>query len=414
MQVQRQSKHVPQLIVGLMSGTSADGIDAVVAEIAGSGRQLRARVLAHTHQPFSPVMRQWILHLCLHGTVSEICDLNFALGEQFARAALVAIRRAKRKPSDIAAIGSHGQTIHHLPNARTPSTLQIGEPAVIAERTGITTVADFRVRDMAAGGEGAPLVPYADWALFTDKTRPRIVQNIGGIGNLTFLPPRAKLDDVIAFDTGPGNMVMDALVMTLSRGRETFDLNGRWAARGHVSEKLLAELMAHPFVRRRPPKTTGREEFGEIFLGRLLASARRLRLRPEDMVATATAFTAATIADAYRRFVFPKLTAHERGALQIILGGGGAKNATLRRMLAERIGVGELLTHEDFGIANAAKEALAFAMLAHETLLGKPGNVPKVTGAHRAAVLGKIVPGYAKPDTNPLKPRSTRMEMRSL
>jgi anhydro-N-acetylmuramic acid kinase len=376
-----------------MSGTSADGIDAVVAEIAGRGRLLRARVLAHVHQPFSPVMRRRILHLCLHGTVAEICELNFALGERFAHAALAAIRRAKRRPGDIAAIGSHGQTIHHLPNARTPSTLQIGEAAVIAERTGITTVADFRVRDMAAGGQGAPLVPYADWALFTDKTRARIVQNIGGIGNLTFLPPRAELDQVVAFDTGPGNMVMDALMTALTRGRQTFDRDGRWAARGHVSEKLLAEMLTHPFLQRRPPKTTGREEFGELFLGRILASARRLRLRPEDMVATATAFTAATIADAYRRFVFPKVKAGDREALQIILGGGGAKNPTLRGMLAERIGAGELLTHEDFGIANAAKEALAFAILAHETLLGNPCNVPNATGARRAAVLGKIVPG---------------------
>ena len=391
--VHHQSKHAPRLIVGLMSGTSADGIDAVVAEIAGSGSQLRARVLAHVHQPFSPAMRQRILHLCLHGTVAEICEMNFVLGEQFARTALAAIRRAKRKPGDIAGIGSHGQTIHHLPNARTPSTLQIGEAAVIAERTGITTVADFRVRDMAAGGEGAPLVPYADWALFTDQTKPRIVQNIGGIGNLTFLPPRAELDGVIAFDTGPGNMVMDALVTALSQGRQTFDRGGRWAARGRVSEELLAELMTHPFLRRRPPKTTGREEFGEGFVQRMLESGRRLRLRPEDMVATATAFTAESIADAYKRFVFPKLTLGERGTLQVILGGGGAKNPTLRRILAARIGLPELLTHEDFGIANAAKEALAFAILAHETLHGQPGNVPTATGARRAVVLGKIVPG---------------------
>src|ERR1035437_5124984 len=376
-----------------MSGASADGIDAVVAEIVGSGRQLRARVLAHVHRPFSPIMRQRILRLCLHGTVAEICELNFVLGEQFARAALAAIRRAKRKPGDIAGIGSHGQTIHHLPNARTPSTLQIGEAAVIAERTGITTVADFRVRDMAAGGEGAPLVQYMDWALFTDQSKPRIVQNIGGIGNLTFLPPSAELDQVIAFDTGPGNMVMDALVTTLTQGKQTFDRDGRWAARGSVSEALLAELMAHPFLRRHPPKTTGREEFGEVFVQRMLTSARRLRLRPEDVVATATAFTAESIANAYRRFVFPKLTAGGRGALQIIPGGGGAKNPTLRRMLAARIGAGELLTHEDFGIANAAKEALAFAILAHETLLGKPGNVPNATGARRPVVLGKIGPG---------------------
>jgi anhydro-N-acetylmuramic acid kinase len=392
-QVQRQSKHAPHLVVGLMSGTSADGIDAVVAEIAGSGRQLRARVLSHTHHPFLPVLRQQILHACQHGRVSEICELNFALGEQFARAALAVIRRSKLMPRDITAIGSHGQTIHHLPNARTPSTLQIGEPAVIAERTGVTTVADFRVRDMAAGGQGAPLVPYADWVLFTDRSRPRIVQNIGGIGNLTFLPPCAELDAVIAFDTGPGNMVIDALVTARTHGRQTFDRNGSLAARGTVSEELLAELMAHPFLRRRPPKTTGREEFGEMFVSQMLASARRLHLRTEDMVATATALTAASIADAYRRFVFPKLKAAELGRLQIILGGGGARNPTLRRMLARQIGVGELLTHEDFGIANAAKEALAFAILAHETLLGEPGNVPNATGAWRALVLGKIVPG---------------------
>ena len=376
-----------------MSGTSADGIDAVVADIVGSGRQLRARVVAHVHRPFSPSMRQRILRLCQHGTVAEICESNFELGEAFANAALAVIRRAKCKRTDITAIGSHGQTIHHLPNARMPSTLQIGEAAVIAERTGITTVADFRVRDMAAGGQGAPLVPYADWALFTHPTRPRIVQNIGGIGNLTFLPPLAELNDVIAFDTGPGNMVMDALVTALSQGRQTFDRDGRWAARGRVSESLLASLMKHPFLRRRPPRTTGREEFGEVFVQPLLASARRLRLRPEDLVATATAFTAASIADACQRLVLPGLKARTRGGLQIILGGGGAKNPTLRRMLAERVGAGEWLTHEDFGIANAAKEALAFAILAHATLLGQPGNVTSATGARRAAVLGKIVPG---------------------
>ena len=396
MQVQRQPSYAPQVFVGLMSGTSADGIDAVVAEIGSRGGRIRARVLAQVHRPFPRVVQQRILRLCLHGTVAEICEWNFALGEQFARAALAAIRRARLKPRDVAAIGSHGQTIHHLPNAHTPSTLQIGEPAVIAERTGITTVADFRVRDMAAGGQGAPLVPYADWALFTDRTRPRIVQNIGGIGNLTFLPPCAELDDVIAFDTGPGNMVMDAVVAALTHGRQAFDRDGRLAARGHVSEKLLAELMAHPFLRRRPPKTTGREEFGELFVGRMLASARRLRLREEDMVATATALTAVSIADAYRRFVFPKLKPSALGELQIILGGGGAKNPTLCGMLARQIGVGELLTHEDFGIANAAKEALAFAILARETLRGQPGNVPSATGARRAVVLGKIVPGQAK------------------
>ncbi len=382
----------PVWLVGLMSGTSADGIDAVVAELAGSGRGMRARVVAHVHRPFPAALRRHILQVCLHGTVAEICELNFVLGEHFARAAQAVIRAARLLATDITAIGSHGQTIHHLPNSTTPATLQIGEPAIIAERTGITTVADFRVRDMAVGGQGAPLVPYADWALFTDPTRPRIVQNVGGIGNLTFLPPGAELGEVIAFDTGPGNMVMDAVVAELSSGKQTYDRDGRWAAQGKVSEKLLGELMRHPFLRRRPPKTTGREEFGEMFLRPTLAGARRLRLKDEDIVATLTAFTAASIAEAYRRFVFTRLDSRQMAKLQVILGGGGAKNPTLRQMLCQRLGCGELLTHEDFGISNGAKEALAFAILAHATLLGRPSNVPSATGAKRAVVLGKLIP----------------------
>jgi len=380
-------------IVGLMSGTSADGIDAVVARIGGSGRRLRARVVAHVQRPFPAALRRHILHVCLDGTVADVCELNFLLGGRFAEVAMAVIRLAKLRPENIAAIGSHGQTIHHLPNARTPSTLQIGEPCVIAERTGITTVADFRVRDMAAGGQGAPLTPYADWALFTDPARPRIIQNIGGIGNLTFLPRRSELDEVMACDTGPGNMVLDGVAAVLSDGRLTYDRDGRWAARGEVSGKLLAEMMSHPFLGRRPPKTTGREEFGKAFVERVMAVARRRRLRAEDIVATATAFTAASIADAYERFVFPRIKAGDRDKLQIILGGGGAKNPEMRRMLQERLDGAELLTHEDFGVANEAKEALAFAILAHETLLGCPSNVPGASGARRRVVLGKIVPG---------------------
>ena len=399
-----------------MSGTSADGIDAVVARISGSGRALRAKIAAHHHQKFSPSLREQIVRVGLHGHVAEICELNFVLGERFAAAALAVIRKAGLKPAHITAIGSHGQTIHHLPNAKHPSTLQIGEPCVIAERTGITTVGDFRVRDMAAGGQGAPLVPYTDWVLFTDDSRPRIIQNIGGIGNLTFLPPRAKLGDVPAFDTGPGNMVMDALVTTLSRGKLTYDRGGKWAARGRVSQKLLAECMKHPYLKRQPPKTTGREEFGEMFLHAFLKKGQQVKLSDADLVATATAFTAETIADAYRRFVLPRIKPTTLPKLQIILGGGGAKNPTLVRMLehslsrpltrpsatlapsdGERDGVRgrmfQLLTHEDFGMDSSAKEPLAFAIMAHETLLGHPSNVPSVTGARRAVVLGKIVPG---------------------
>lgn len=376
-----------------MSGTSADGIDAVVAQLAGHGRGLQAKVCAHVHQPFAARLRKRILQACLHGSVAEICELNFLLGEEFARSAQAVIRRAKLKPTQITAIGSHGQTVHHLPNARFPSTLQIGEPGVIAERTGLTTVADFRVRDMAAGGQGAPLVPYADWVLFTEENRPRIIQNIGGIGNLTFLPARATLHDIVAFDTGPGNMVMDAVVSKLSGGRQAYDLGGRWAAQGAVSQKLLAQCLTHPYLARKFPKTTGREEFGEMFLQKFLVAGRRLKLRDADLIATATAFTAASIAAAYKQFILPKIKRADRASLEIILGGGGAKNPTLMAMLRARLPGGELRTHEDFGIDSSAKEPLAFAILAHATLRGEPGNVPSVTGARRAVVLGKIIPG---------------------
>ena len=205
-------------MVGLMSGTSADGIDAVVAKIWTDERRLRASVVAHTSSSFGRGLRREVLHACLHGTVQSICELNFALGERFAAAALKAIGKAGLRASQVTAIASHGQTVHHLPRAGTPSTLQIGEPAVIAQRTGILTISNFRVRDMAGGGQGAPLVPFADRALFRDDEHPRIIQNIGGIGNLTFLPPNASLKDVIAFDTGPGNMVVDALVSHFTSG----------------------------------------------------------------------------------------------------------------------------------------------------------------------------------------------------
>lgn len=388
--VASSTKH-PRYLVGLMSGTSADGIDAVVARIGGSGRSLRAKVVAHQHQSFPPAFRAQVLDACLHGSVTEICELNFELGERFAAAALGVIRKAGLKPARITAIGSHGQTVHHLPNAKHPSTLQIGEPSVIAERTGITTVADFRVRDMAAGGQGAPLVSYTDWALFTHETRPRIIQNIGGIANLTFLPPSAKLNDVRAFDTGPGNMVMDALVTQLSGGKLTYDRDSKWAARGRVSGTLLARCLQHPYLKRTPPKTTGREEFGEPFLKDFLAAGRKLKLRDADLLATATAFTAESIAEAYRRFVFPGLRPEQLPKLQIILGGGGAKNPTLVEMLFKFTDVGQLCAHEDFGMDSSAKEPLAFAIMAHETLLGQPSNVPAVTGARRAVVLGKVV-----------------------
>jgi anhydro-N-acetylmuramic acid kinase len=245
---------------------------------------------------------------------------------------------------------------------------------------------------MAAGGQGAPLVPYVDWALFTHDKHPRILQNIGGIGNLTFLPPRATLTEVMAFDTGPGNMVIDAVVQKLSRGRMAYDRNGLWARKGSVSAPLLELLMKHPFLRLPPPKSTGREEFGQPFMDQLLRSARRLRLADADIVATATAFTASSISQACKRYVFTKLGKKQLGRVQMIVGGGGARNLTLMKMIGEAIAPATVLTHEDLGGSSVAKEAIAFAVLAHETLQGKPSNVPSATGAKRPVILGKIVP----------------------
>jgi anhydro-N-acetylmuramic acid kinase len=389
--VKSQLSDTPRLIVGLMSGTSADGIDAVVARISGTGQSIKAELVAHHQQPFTAALRKHILHVCLHGKVAEICELNFLLGEHFAAAALKVIRKAGLHSNQIDAIGSHGQTIHHLPRAKTPSTLQIGEPCVIAEQTGILTIGDFRVRDVAAGGQGAPLVTYVDWAMQTHPTKPRILQNIGGIGNLTFLPAAAKMEDVMAFDTGPGNMVMDAVVEKISNGRLKYDQDGKWAAKGNVSYALLNELLQHPFLRRKPPKTTGREEFGELFISKLFASKNALSISPEDLLATVTAFTASSIADAYRRFI-PQLKPAEIPKLEVILGGGGAKNGTLRRMIAAQVSPAIVTTQEELGFSNAGKEALAFAVLAHETLNGFPSNIPRATGAKRPVILGKIAP----------------------
>jgi anhydro-N-acetylmuramic acid kinase len=378
-------------MLGLMSGTSADGIDAVIARIGRTQGRVKAKIIEHVHFRFPPKLRERILRASLHGKVNEICELNFELGEQFARAALKAIQKAGLKSRDIYGIGSHGQTVHHLPGARFPSTFQIGEPSVIAERTGITTVADFRVRDMAAGGQGAPLVPFADWALFAHPTRPRIIQNIGGIGNLTYLPAGGDLSDVVAWDTGPGNMIIDGVMQALTHGEKNFDSGGQMAGRGKVSEPLLRQLLKHPFLEKSPPKTTGREEFGEQFLNKVLSKARKLKLGKADVVASVTAFTARSIADNYKRWIFPKLT--RRDQLQVVIGGGGAKNKTLLKMLAQAVPFAEIMTHEQFGINNSAKEALAFAIMAFETLAGRPSNVPGATGAWRACVLGKIVPG---------------------
>ena len=364
-------------VVGLMSGTSADGIDAAIVDISARG----AKLIAFRTYPYPASVRREVLALCdpAQSTVDRICHMNFVLGELFADAVLRLADDSGVPLASIDLIGSHGQTIHHLPAGRrfgrrlVRSTLQIAEPSVIAERTGITTVADFRPRDVAAGGQGAPLVPYADYVLFAHPRLSRVLCNIGGIANITSLPAACRLEEVQAFDTGPGNMIMDALVAHLSGGRRQFDKDGRLARTGRVHADLLRELLRHPYLRRRPPKTTGREQFGATFAQKILRRGRRLRLSDADLVATATAFTAEAIARACRM-----LPAQPD---EMILCGGGARNPVLVRMLQAAVSPTRVLIMDDLGLDADAKEAVSFAILAAETIRGRCNNVPSATGA---------------------------------
>ena len=378
-------------IIGLMSGTSADGVDAALVDIGGTGHKLKVRLLAFRTFPYPAPFRARLLEAMARGTVADVCHLNAVLGEWFARAALRALKAAKVPPHRVALIGSHGQTLHHLPRPRREpglgtvhSTLQLGAPAIIAERTGITTVADFRSRDMAAGGEGAPLAPYLHALLFRHPSLSRAVVNIGGISNLTYLPAHGGLGEVRAFDTGPGNMVIDGVVRYITAGRQTFDLGGRLARGGTPHEELLQTLLEYPFLRRRPPKSTGREEFGERFLDLFLRQGKLLGLSDADLVATATAYTARTIADALKFL--------PRRVEEVFISGGGAKNPTLMRMLQDTIGV-PVRPIEALGWDGRALEAVAFAVFAYQHVKGVPCNLPRVTGAKRAVVLGTSTPG---------------------
>ncbi len=378
-------------IIGLMSGTSVDGIDAAVVEVSGAPPALAVAQLSFSFLPYDASQRARIFPLFDPQTsgVDRICQMNFALGEWFADVALLAMREAGLEAGDINLIASHGQTIYHSVEAESPvkSTLQIGEAAVIARRTGVTTVSDFRVADVAAGGQGAPLVSYVDWLLLRDLHKARAVQNIGGIANVTYLPPGDDPAGALAFDTGPGNMLIDYATSRATDGAQTFDRDGRLAAAGRVDEELLAELMAHPYLAQPIPKTTGREQFGVQLGADIWARARARGIAGEDVVATLTAFTAASIADAYRRFL-PAMPD------EVILGGGGANNPTLVRMLAARLAPARIMTYGDVtGLDGDAKEAIAFAVLAYEAIHGRPGNLPSCTGARDWAVLGKITPG---------------------
>jgi anhydro-N-acetylmuramic acid kinase len=375
----------PKRVVGLMSGTSLDGIDAALCEIAGWGRDARARVLRFLTVPFPPGLREAVEDLLDPGhatSAAELSTVNFRLGLAFAEAgAQVA------GDGGIDLVGSHGQTVWHQPpwmkkrGDLIASTLQIGEPAVIAARTGAVTVADFRVADVAVGGEGAPLVPYVDWLLYRRPERVRALQNIGGIANVTVVSER--LADVFAFDTGPGNMVIDALAARASQGEHAFDRDGSLSARGAVLPDLLARLLDDEYLRQPPPKSTGRERYGRGFVRELVE--REAGVDPFDLLATCVAFTAESIAAAYRRFVLPRAAVEE-----VVVSGGGAHNRTLMAHLARALAPLPVREFSDDGVAPDAKEAVAFAVLAVEAVHAAPANVPSATGALRPAILGKI------------------------
>jgi anhydro-N-acetylmuramic acid kinase len=400
-----------------MSGTSADAIDVALARISGVPPRLSAKLLNHTSINFPPQLRKEILRVAEQHPISagELSQLNFRLGELFAEAALIACLRFRISTKKIALIGSHGQTIFHQGKPapylgrKTASTLQIGEPAIIAARTGITTVADFRPADIAQGGQGAPLVPYADYVLYRHAKLGRVSLNLGGIANITVIPANAKPSQILAFDTGPANMLIDALVAHFTHNRRRFDKDARRALQGRSIPALLDELMRDPYLNLAPPKSTGREYYGRTYLDKCLRLGRRHKAKPNDLIRAATIFTPLSIVDALNRFVLPKTKIH-----QLIISGGGAKNPLILAQLSAALSVSpaidvvgarfsasqrsaqiEILPSSTLGVPENAKESFAFALLAYETFHQRPSNVPSATGASRPAILGKI--SYASP-----------------
>ena len=370
------------IVAGVMSGTSADGMDVALAQLAGERPDFQ--LLGHQHFPYPPAVRRAVLAAmnAERARVADLARLNFLLGHLYAGAVLAAARKFEVKPE---LVGCHGQTLYHQgePQAflgrKLAVTWQTGEAAVVAARVGAPVVSDFRPADMAAGGKGAPLVPFLDYLLYRDPRLGRIVQNIGGIANLTAIPAGAEAGQVVAFDTGPGNMVIDAVTERLF-GR-AFDRGGRIAARGSALPAVLEEILGQAFFRRPPPKTAGREEFGREFVAGFLR--RCGRARTEDAVATATALTARSIAQAIRRFLPGSYG-------ELIVSGGGAENPTLLRLLAEAVAPIRVRRSDEFGLPASAKEAVAFAVLAYQSWRHQPGNIPAATGASRPAILGKI------------------------
>jgi anhydro-N-acetylmuramic acid kinase len=379
-------------VAGVMSGTSADGIDVALARISPGARGLKIKLLAHHAVPYSKPLRAAVLAAMDAPSIStaELARLNWHLGIAYADAVT---KTLKKHPAKIDLVGCHGQTIYHQgtpaihAGKKLACTWQIGEMAMLAAEAGVPVVSNFRPADMVAGGQGAPLVSLLDFTLFRHPTRGRVLQNLGGIGNLTAIPPSAALAEVMAFDTGPANMVIDALASTLFG--KPYDRNGAIAAKGTVLPSVLEAAMRHPFFGARPPKSAGREEFGAAFAAGFLDDCQRESPRPEDAIATATALTALTVAIAYERFAKPLMN---DAPVDFLVSGGGAFNMTLLAMLREKLSpLGcKVESTERAGLPAQAKEAVAFALLAYETWHRRPGNVPAATGAARPAILGDI------------------------
>ena len=386
------------LVLGVMSGTSADGIEVALAEISGAPPELKSQLLRHATMKFAPAIRKEILRVAEQQAISagELSQLNFRLGEVFAAAVLSACRTFRVSPEQISLVGSHGQTIFHQGRpvkylgGAIASTLQIGEASVIAARTGITTVAVFRPADIAVHGQGAPLVPYADYLLYRNAKLGRVSLNLGGIANITIIPAAARPSDVFAFDTGPANMLIDALVAHFTKGRERFDRNARRASQGRRLPALLDDLLRDPYLKVPPPKSTGREYYGRDYTKRVLALGRKHRAKPNDILRAVTIFTSLAIVDALNRFVLP-----EHKITQLIVSGGGVKNPLIVAQIAAALPDIEILPSSQLGVPEDAKEAYAFALLAYETWHQRPSNMPTATGARGPAILGKI--SYAPP-----------------
>ena len=373
------------LTIGMMAGTSLDGIDVAICHIEGHAQQAEIEIIGFDTVPYPDSVRQELLDLYENAdnAIARISSMNVVIGEAFAAAARQVLEASKLSADDVVLVGTHGQTVWHQPEAESDlivqSTLQIGDASRIAAALNCAVVSDFRVADMAVGGQGAPLAAYMDWASFGDANLNRCVQNIGGIGNVTWVPANGSINDVIAFDTGPVNMVIDALVSRLTNGELSYDAGGAIGMNGSVNYDLLNELMTDPYLSEAPPKSTGREYYGSMMVDAIMEK------HPLDanLISTVTAYTAHSIADAYRRWL-PELPD------EVYVNGGGARNPLLMRMIADALDGIPVRTTDELGVSADAKEAILFALLAHDSLAGYPTNIPGATGAERAVSLGTV------------------------